>query len=128
MRTQRRLSQNTFETLHNLIQMMRDENKSIPILVEGLHDREALRLIGFEGDIIIMNQGLSLERLAEKISRRYSRVIIFLDWDPKGEELTKRMSMLLTSNGVRCNLELRRKISSLLSPQISSVEQLSTMV
>ncbi len=128
MRTQRRLSQDTYEALHDLLQMMKDENESAPILVEGLHDRETLRAIGFDGDIIVMNQGLSLERLAEKISSRYLRVIIFLDWDSKGEELTKRMFLLLTSNGVRCDLKLRRKISNLLSSQISTVEQLSAVV
>ena len=96
-------------------------NEDIPIIVEGSRDVGALREMGFEGVILKVNNGQSLEDFSSEISSQYSEVILLFDWDSRGFYLTKRIFSLLSSMGTKCHTELwnfLRKYS------IGSVEEL----
>ena len=81
-------------------------NEKMPIIVEGSRDIGALREMGFEGIILKVNNGQSLEKFSSEISSKYSEVILLFDWDSRGVYLTKRIFSLLSSMGTKCHTEL----------------------
>jgi len=83
------------ERLRKVIEELYEINKSIPVIVEGNKDVSALRALGLVGKIIPLNGGKNLYDFCFDISERSQKVIILLDWDKKGESLTKTISMHL---------------------------------
>ena len=80
------------ERLKEVIQALYEVNKRIPIIVEGKRDVNALRKIGFVGDIIILHGGKGLYEFCEDISEKFHRIILLMDWDEKGETLHKSIA------------------------------------
>ncbi len=115
----------SLEKIIGILDEMREDNNSVPILVEGRRDRRALVALGFKGEIIVLNSGKSLSNLADKIASSYGELIILTDWDKKGSYLAGRIFNLLRDNDVVCNLEYRRKLGFYLGSHISTVEELS---
>ena len=101
-------------------------NIQVPVLVEGNHDVEALREIGFKGHIIKINRGLSLDIFAEKIARNFSDVIILMDFDRKGKSIKERLVILLKSYGCNINGDLWDFIMK--NYNIKSVEDIPWLV
>jgi 5S rRNA maturation endonuclease (ribonuclease M5) len=124
---QRKLSGDILEKVEEIISEAKIMNYDTPILVEGRKDREALRLLGFKGAILLINKGKSLSNVADNIAMKYERIIILTDWDKKGDFLAERMRILLEDNDVECNMEIRRRLSSLLSSHITTVEELTSI-
>jgi len=121
---QGKYSQSLYEQLQSILEEGKLNNLYHPILVEGKRDESTLRALGFEGEIIILNQGKNLVELADEIALKHREVILLLDWDRKGNVLTKKVRVLLTDAGVHCRLWLWRKLRELLSGHISTVEEL----
>jgi len=119
------ISEESLAKIMAIIDDMREDNESTPILVEGKRDKKALKELGFEGDIIVLNSGYTLADVADAISKKYRKIIILTDWDKKGSYLAGRIFNLLRDNDVICNLEYRRKLGFYLGPHISTVEELS---
>ncbi len=85
------------------------------ILVEGIRDVEALRVLGVTIPIDIFSHvGMTEHGIAEEIATKARTVLILTDFDEKGISLAKRMSELLVAEGVRVQWELRKKISRLI--------------
>ncbi len=113
------------DSLIELRNMIVDINLSqIPVLVEGNNDINALREIGIETEIIKINMGKSLYNFCEDLAMKYDEIILLLDWDRKGCELTDRVRRILESLGTKCILKYRKKLSQIF-PYISSVEEIS---
>ncbi|MBI4824270.1 MAG: hypothetical protein HY805_08605 [Nitrospirae bacterium] len=83
------------EKLREVISSLHEANKLVPVIVEGKRDVQALRRLGLSGDIITLHNGKSIYDFCEDISERFSRVILLLDWDSKGEDLNKELSLNL---------------------------------
>ncbi len=77
------------------------------IVVEGIRDLKALRLLGVEGEIITFS---SYCDTADKIKNR--KTIILTDFDKKGFEIEKGLVKALSSWGNTPDIELKRKIFS----------------
>ena len=121
------ISEESLAKIMAIIDDMREDNESMPILVEGKRDKKALQELGFEGDIIVLNSGYTLADVADVISKKYRKIIILTDWDKKGSYLAGRIFNLLRDNDVICNLEYRRKLGFYLGPHISTVEELASL-
>ena len=121
----KRYSQDTYDKLAMILEEGRLKNLEVPILVEGRRDERTLRLLGFKGEIVILNQGKSLSDVADEISSSYEEIILLLDWDRKGNMLEERMEILLANLGVHCDLSLRRNLQAILGAHLTSVEELS---
>ena len=124
LKRQKKLSGDILEKVEEIISEAKIMNYDTPILVEGRKDREALRLLGFKGIILLINKGKSLSNVADNIAMKYEKIIILTDWDKKGNFLAERMKVLLEDNDVECDMEIRRKLSSLLRSHITTVEEL----
>ncbi|MCL6014549.1 MAG: toprim domain-containing protein [Candidatus Thermoplasmatota archaeon] len=98
------------------------DNSMEPIIVEGDHDVKALREVGITGEIIKINQGISIENFCSRISSQYSKVILLTDFDRKGNELQSKISEILQSYGCKINSRFWYFIDH--SFKIKSVEDL----
>lgn len=78
--------------LREIFENLQDVNKKIPIIVEGKKDASALRSLGLMGDVITLHNGQNLYDFSDDVTLRYSRVILLLDWDRKGDNLNKILS------------------------------------
>ncbi len=82
------------QRLYEIIEALCEVNKRFPVIVEGRKDAMALKKLGLVGDIIPLHSGKGLYDFSEELAERFSRVVLLLDWDAKGETLFKS----LTSN------------------------------
>ncbi len=85
-------------------------NNSIPVIVEGIKDRRALRKIGLTGEIILLNKGMSLADFSDWVSEQYHEVIILSDWDRRGGSLCRRLKELFKGR-VKYDVDLRQRLS-----------------
>ena len=65
-----------------------EENKKIPIIVEGDKDVFSLRKLGISGQIITINSGLSIIDFCDKIANKYKEIILLTDWDKKRQHIS----------------------------------------
>ena len=83
-----------------------EENKKVPVIVEGDKDVFSLRKLGVIGEIIIFNSGLSIIDFCDKLAKKYKEVIILTDWDRKGGFICHTIEKNLEGR-VKCNLYYR---------------------
>ena len=96
----------SLEDLEKAISELRDENETIPIIVEGDKDIEALRKLDLNGEIISVNTGTSLTDFCDKIAAKYKEIIILTDWDRRGGYLCHTIKKNLEGR-VNCNTYYR---------------------
>jgi len=94
------VSKNTFlsadaeraERLREVFDALREVNNRFPVIVEGKKDALALKKLGLTGEIIVLHNGRSLYEFCEDIIEKFSKIVILLDWDTKGEKLYKSIA------------------------------------
>jgi 5S rRNA maturation endonuclease (ribonuclease M5) len=86
------------ERLREVLEALYEVNKRVPVIVEGKRDTIALRRLGLVGEIITLHRGKGLYDFCEDIVERFSKVIILLDWDEKGESLYRTLSENLSGH------------------------------
>ena len=96
----------SLEDLEEALFELREENKTVPIIVEGDKDIEALRKLNITGEIIRFNVGLSIPDFCDMISQKYKNIILLTDWDRKGGYLCSTIKKNLESR-VGCNTRYR---------------------
>lgn len=92
--------------LDELVEM----NNSVPVIVEGVKDRRALRKLGLTGKIITINKGMSLSDFSDWVSEQYEKVIILSDWDRRGGSICRRLKELLKGR-VIYDVTVRQRLS-----------------
>jgi 5S rRNA maturation endonuclease (ribonuclease M5) len=78
--------------LKEVLQSGYEANRIVPMIVEGRRDADALRKLGFSGEIINLHSGKSIYEFCEDLTQKYDRVILLMDWDEKGEKLFSTLS------------------------------------
>ena len=96
----------SIENLEKIIDDLGEENRSIPIIVEGKKDIEALRKLDISGSIISVNAGIPLIDFCDKIAQEQTDIIILTDWDRKGGYLCRTIKKNLEGR-VNCNTKYR---------------------
>ncbi len=121
-----KLDLDTYLRLIRAIEELRDlAEKGAVIIVEGRRDVEALRRLGVEGEIIA-SANHSNAKIVDIIGQR--EVVILTDWDRRGEALKDDLVVKLSSWGVTPNLEIRKRIFSIVGRIITEVEDLADFV
>lgn len=116
---------NSLENLEKLLIELREDNKNVPIIVEGEKDIDALNKLEINGIIISLNTGLSITDFCDCISEKYSKVIILTDWDRHGGQLCHSIKKNLEGR-VSCNTEYRKLIAK--NSMIKTVEGLPSWI
>jgi 5S rRNA maturation endonuclease (ribonuclease M5) len=115
----------SLEDIEKMLLELQEENKSIPILVEGDKDVLALRKLGVRGVIISINKGKSLPDFCDSLAREYKDIIILTDWDRKGGHLGHTIRKNLEGR-VHCNMFYRELFAK--KTMIRTVEGLPSWI
>jgi len=116
------------ELLEKILDELRIANLDLPVLVEGKRDKEALIELGLTGEILIVNTGHTLMEICEDFGHRYTEIILMLDWDRKGKELTERIERNLVPLGVKTDKAFMVRIFHLVSKETKEVEALDKLM
>ena len=102
-----------------------------PVVVEGHSDTLALRSLGYDGELIELNDGKSVlstvERLVQKLGTS-GTFVIMTDWDRTGDRLAKRLKEYGEASDLVPDLHIRRVLSLFCSKDITCIEELPTMI
>ncbi len=91
--------------------------KDDTVVVEGIRDKKVLDRLGFS-DVRKING--SLYDFAMKFS---GSVLVMTDFDPEGEKIAKKLSVLLTKAGCRVERAKRNKLRRLfIKNKVNTVE------
>jgi 5S rRNA maturation endonuclease (ribonuclease M5) len=116
------------ELLEDILDQLRVRNLDDPVLVEGKRDKDALFELGLNGEILLVNTGHTLIEMCEDLSRRYTEIILMLDWDRKGHQLTANIERNLTPLGVKVDKSFMVRIFHLVSKETKEVEALDRLL
>lgn len=98
------------------------ETRDCQVIVEGIRDKKALEALGFSR-IHVINE--SFYETAMKFS---GTVLVLTDFDPEGEEIARKLSVLLRKTGCHVNSILRKKLRRLfIKNKINTVEALGNL-
>ena len=118
----------TLKTLEEILDELDEASKIMPIIVEGLKDRMALRSLNINGYVVILNDGESVLNTCEKLARKWGAAIIFTDWDNKGGKLARSLMDSLAICGISYDTEYRASISRLVKKDVKDVEGLPPLI
>jgi 2,5-diamino-6-(ribosylamino)-4(3H)-pyrimidinone 5'-phosphate reductase len=122
---------NRIEKIQELIdRLVLESQKGILLVVEGKKDINSLRELCVEGPIILAkNSGKSLTDLCLYIEEKaFREVILLLDFDRKGVEMTKKLKQRLENVGIKPNLYYWEELKSLTGRELKDVEGLATYI
>jgi len=92
------------------------------VVVEGKRDSNALRRIGYQGEILEFHRFGGMVNFADSVAD-YQRLIILFDRDRKGRTLTGRTIQLLQRR-TKVDLTFKRKLRTITKGKIMFIEQL----
>ena len=122
-----RLKEKEEKILQILNALAEESTKGKPIVVEGKKDVEALRALGVAGAVLTVKTGGKsfLDAVSEIEQMGASEVILFLDFDRRGKEGTKRLKQNLERAKIKPNVKFWRELSALVGKEIQCVESLT---
>lgn len=117
------------EQIQQILEQLAGENKNgKPILVEGKKDAEALKTLGINGKIIFAKKGPKtlLSVVSEIENLNADEILLMLDFDREGKQLTEQLKNHIEKTGVKVNVYYWLKLLSLTDRDIKDVEGLAT--
>jgi 5S rRNA maturation endonuclease (ribonuclease M5) len=117
------MSRERYEIYKKLEDLASEMNYSVDgVIVEGVHDKKTLRLLGYSGPILTCSK-LSLFELTDYAAKRFANMAVLTDFDKAGETLGKNLSTLLVNRKVKVRDFYRRRFRILFKKaRISTVE------
>jgi 2,5-diamino-6-(ribosylamino)-4(3H)-pyrimidinone 5'-phosphate reductase len=121
-----RLKEKEEKVLQILDALVEESAKGTPIVVEGKKDVETLRAFGIEGTVVAAKTGGKsfLDVISEIEQTGAAEVVLFLDFDRRGREGTKRLKQNLERAKIKPNIKFWHELSALLQKEIQCVESL----
>ncbi len=116
------------EQILQVLGQLAEENKNgKPILIEGRKDAESLKELGVNGQIIFAKTGGKslLDVISEIEASKTGEVIMLLDFDRKGRELTEILKFHIEKMSVKANMYYWLRLSSLVGKEVKDVEGLA---
>jgi len=113
--------------LQVLESLAEESTKGTPIIVEGKKDIETLRALAVEGKIISAKTGgKSLLDVISEVEKTGAReVILLLDFDRRGKELTKCIKQQLENVRIKPNITFWRGLFTLVGKEVKDIEGLT---
>ncbi|MCD6473935.1 MAG: toprim domain-containing protein [Thermoplasmata archaeon] len=97
----------SLKKIESAIEELKELNKTIPIIVEGPKDVEALHSLGINGKIITIYKGMEIANFCDFIAANYKEIIILTDWDKQGWRLCKKLVKNLKGR-TKCNTDFHK--------------------
>jgi len=113
-----------------ITKLIEEVAKGKPIVVEGKKDAQALISLGVNGKILTLKTGgKSFLEAAQQIEALgVDEVILFLDYDRRGKEGTKRMQQDLEHAKVKVNVRWWRELQGLVGREVQCIESLPSYI
>jgi 5S rRNA maturation endonuclease (ribonuclease M5) len=115
---------------HVLECLIEEAAKGTPIIVEGKKDIRTLKTLGVQGKIVSAKTGgksyLDVVSEAERVGSQ--NIILLLDFDRRGKELTEKLRQDLEKVGIKPNLTFWNELFRLLRRDVKDVEGLAAYV
>lgn len=112
------------EQLEKVFDELEEASKTVPVIVEGMRDVQALKRLGVERNVVTLHTGSSVFSLCEDIARHHRQAIVLTDWDRKGGQLARMLKEGLHANGVHVNDYFRTLIVILSKKEIKDIESM----
>jgi len=116
------------EKISSILENLRDESlRGAVIVVEGKKDVFALRKLQIRGPVIpAKGLGGNILGVVDEIEKRGNReVILLLDFDRRGRQLTSRLIENLEAIHIKPNLVYWKELSRLLGRDLAEIEGLA---
>ena len=122
-----RLKEKEEKILQVLEALAEESAKGKPIVVEGKKDVAALHALGVAGTVLTVKTGGKsfLDAVSEIEKMGAPEVILFLDFDRRGKEGTKRLKQSLERAKIKPNVKFWRSVSALVGKEIQCIESLT---
>lgn len=120
-----------FEVYTELKKIVQKMNYTIEaVIVEGMRDSKAIRLLGFENDIIKCSSiRFSHTEFVENLSKKYFTITILTDFDKHEMMLNKKLSSDLRQKRVKVNNIYRKQIKDILKQNsMRTIESINKLV
>jgi 2,5-diamino-6-(ribosylamino)-4(3H)-pyrimidinone 5'-phosphate reductase len=117
------------EKILQILEYLAEESANgTPIIVEGKKDIETLRMLNVEGTIIAAKTSgkTLLDTISEIEKTRKKEIILLLDFDRRGKELTKRLKQHLEKTEIKTNLTFWLNLSSIVGKEVKDIEGLAS--
>lgn len=111
------------EEIRAAVEKLRHEDESAVVVVEGPKDEESLRHMGFGGRVIHLRSLRGFMRAKPSLGK----VILLLDFDREGRNMTKRLTKMLTSEHVKVDLYYYRMLSAARRVGVNTVQDLVSL-
>ena len=113
--------------LEKFVEFLNHESKTGSIVVvEGKRDLEALRSIGFNGDIVVFHNFRGISEFVHHLTIRNRKIILLLDMDRKGKLLTSKILKHLNSSFHHDYLQTKRRLAQITKSRIKHIEELKS--
>jgi 5S rRNA maturation endonuclease (ribonuclease M5) len=122
-----RLKEKEEKILQVLEALAEESARGKPIVVEGKKDVAALRALGVAGKVLTVKTGGKsfLDAVSEIEKMAVPEVILFLDFDRRGKEGTRRLKQSLERAKIKPNVKFWRALSALVGKEIQCIESLT---
>jgi 2,5-diamino-6-(ribosylamino)-4(3H)-pyrimidinone 5'-phosphate reductase len=117
------------EKIEQILTQLKEESaKGKPIVVEGKKDAQTLEELDINGTILTVKTGGKsfLEATMEIEALGSGEVILFLDFDRRGREGTKRLLQSLERGKIKANLQFWHELRRLVGREIQCIESLTS--
>ena len=123
-----RLREKEEKLLKLFAELASEASKGTPIIVEGAKDVQALHNLFIKGRIIpFKTGGKSFLEVVSQIERTEAReAILLMDFDRRGQEMTKKLAVWLEKAQIKPNLDFWRKLQGLVRRDLKDVEGLTS--
>jgi 5S rRNA maturation endonuclease (ribonuclease M5) len=113
-----------------ITKLIEEVAKGKPIVVEGKKDAQALISLSVNGKILTLKTGgKSFLEAAQQIEALgVDEVILFLDYDRRGKEGTKRLQQDLEHAKVKVNVMWWRELHGLVGREVQCIESLPSYI
>jgi 5S rRNA maturation endonuclease (ribonuclease M5) len=111
-----------------MVKLTEESAKGKPIVVEGRKDAQALDYLGVAGKVLTLKTGGKsfLEVITDIEASGAREVILFLDFDRRGNEATAHLKRELERLKIKVNTKLWAELRALVSRDIQFIESLPT--
>jgi 5S rRNA maturation endonuclease (ribonuclease M5) len=122
-----RSTDQALERLNNLLGEL--ETLVDVVIVEGPRDLEALRQLGFRGEISLFSQvGVPEADFIDATSREHGSVVILTDFDEEGRKIDLALSEGFERRAVRVEKGLRREMGRIMAAlSVYAIESLDNI-
>ena len=121
--------ENRIEKVFQVLDRLSEESaKGTIIIVEGRKDVNTLRALAIEGNIMCAKTcGRSLLDVVAEVDKKGVReVILLMDFDRRGKELTRRLTKHFEEIGIKSNLFFWIGLRNLVGRDLKAIEGLAT--